>query len=629
MSESRPRTLREIYEAGLSRREALRLGVGVGLGAWAMAWTRPLLGAPAPGAPLGAGIGHGQGDHIAVPPGYAWSRVLSWGDPILPEAGGPFDPAHVAALDARGAERRFGYNNDFLAFLPLPRGSDSSDHGLLVVNHEYTNPELMYPGYPGRWGQAPSARHVDVELASHGLSVVEVERLESGAWRVVGEGGRFNRRITGSTLMELRGPAAGHPRLRTSADPEGRWCLGTFNNCGGGVTPWGTVLTCEENVNFYFNGDRGRLEDQGLAALHARYSYGGGGRGWGRFVSRFDLEQEPHEPCRFNWVVEVDPYDPHATPIKRTALGRMKHEAATTTLTKDGRVAVYMGDDSRFEYLYKFVTRDRLLPEDAEAQRDLLDHGVLHVACCGEDGAGRWVRLVAGEGPLTPENGFNDQADVSIKTRLAADLVGATPMDRPEDVEVDPTTGRVYAALTNNSSRSAERTDAVNARARNQHGQLLEVIEDDEDAASETFRWDLLLLGGDPAQADHGARYGEGSPSFLSCPDNLAFGGDGRLFVATDGQPRRLDVNDGLYLVGTRGAQRGQVRQLLSAVTGAEVTGPCPTHDGRTVFVSIQHPGEGGSLDEPSSRFPDYREDLPPRPSVIALYREDGGIVGD
>jgi|GEM_PF-3976643 len=419
-------SLRALIEARCSRRTAMAAAAVLS----AAAVSKPMFEAKAASTSSDSGpstltfqeIEHGYDGTAHVADGYDWKVLLRWGDPVL--AGAPaFDPLNQTAA---GQERQFGYNNDFIAFLPLPLGSQASDHGLLCVNHEYTIANLMFPK------DMPLAERSAIELAAHGHSVVEIRRT-GHAWKVV-SGSKHARRITAlSTKMTIAGPAAGHPRLQTTADPSGRLVIGTLNNCAGGVTPWGTVLIAEENFPFYFAGFSSAQSER---VNHRRYGVLPVSQYvWSKFYSRFDLSKEPREPNRFGWMVEFDPYDPKSTPVKRTALGRCRHEGATAVANHDGRVVLYSGDDSPFEYLYRFVS-DK--PYDAKARennRDLLDHGVLSVAQFHDDGTLRWSPLVHGSGPLTDAAGFESQADVLIETRRAADLLKATPMDRPEDIE--------------------------------------------------------------------------------------------------------------------------------------------------------------------------------------------------
>ena len=492
----------------------------------------------------------------------------------------------------------------------------------MVVTHEYVNPDLMFAGY-----KASTGTQTGIEMASIGGSVVEVAR-EGAAWRVVADS-RYARRISVNTPMEISGPAAGHDLLKTSADPSGRKVFGTLNNCAGGSTPWGTWLTCEENFNTFFGGDASKLPDP---AAQKRYGVGRETNyNWWRHVDRFNLEKEPNEPNRFGWVVEIDPYDPASTPVKRTALGRFKHEGCTSALAKDGRVVFYSGDDERLDYVYKFVTSRPWHPTDRAANKDLLDEGTLYAARFHDDGRIEWLPLVQGRGPLTAENGFASQADVLIKTRLAADLLKATPMDRPEDIETNPATGRVYVVLTNNGSRKADQVDKANPRAANAHGHIIEITPKDGDHGATEGTWSIFLLAGKPGQ-DPGARYHRATSDngWLSCPDNIAFDGKGRMWIVTDGAPRAAGVADGVYATDTAGFGRALTRLFYQAPTGAEVCGPIFTPDDTTFFLAIQHPGEdkGSTFDRPSTRWPDYKDGMPPRPSVIAITKKGGGQIG-
>ncbi|HYZ31605.1 MAG TPA: PhoX family phosphatase [Crenalkalicoccus sp.] len=573
---------------------------------------------------------HQLAQRDAVAEGHAIQAVIRWGDPVLPGAP-PFDPARQS-VDAQA--RQFGYNNDYLGFFPLPEGSTGADHGLLAVNHEYTLPNLMFPGL-GSLREARgriTAEQMAIERAAMGCSVLELRR-QDGTWRVVQ--GALNRRITAETPIRISGPAAGHPRLRTAGDPAGTTVRGTLNNCAGGQTPWGTVLTCEENFNMYFGGAAAESGPQ--AAAYRRYGIGREAPyPWSRAEPRFDLAREPNEPNRFGWVVEFDPYDPASVPVKRTALGRFKHEGCTHAVNPDGRIVLYMGDDERFDYVYRFVTARPWKAEDRAANRDLLDEGTLSVARFDPDGTLRWLPLVQGEGRLTPEYGFHSQAEVLIEARRAADLLGATPMDRPEDVETDPASGRVYVMLTNNSRRTAQRVDAANPRADNIHGHVIEIAPPGAgrrgvEHAAETARWSVFLAAGRPG-IDPGTQYHRAvsDQGWFSCPDNCAFDSKGRIWIATDGAPEAAGVADGIYAADTAGPGRALTRLFYQAPTGAEVCGPCFTPDDTTLFLAIQHPGEdpGSSFDRPSTRWPDFAEGMPPRPAVIAITRIGGGPVG-
>jgi secreted PhoX family phosphatase len=578
-------------------------------------------------------VPHGVDEAHHVAPGYRADILIRWGDPV--EAGAPaFEPSkQTAAAQAK----QFGYNNDFLGFVPL---SGSGDRGLLCVNHEYTDTPVMVPGGGLGADGKPTRETVEIEMAAHGGSVIEIEKT-SGRWSVVA-GSRYARRITAlATEIDISGPAAGHARLKTSEDPSGRRVVGMVNNCAGGMTPWGTWLTCEENFDGYFMGDPGSHPE---AANHKAYGIGRGRYAWGLYHRRFDVSVEPNEPNRFGWIVEIDPLDPASRPVKRTALGRRKHEGAETIINRDGRLVVYSGDDERFEHVYRFVTAGRVDRANRAANRDLLDAGVMSVARFETDGTLRWVPMVWGQGPLTAANGFASQADVLIEPRRAAKLLGATRMDRPEDVQPNPRTNKVYVALTNNESRKEGDVDPANDRAANMWGQIVEMIAPDGDHAADVFRWEMLVRCGPPGDATAKSTWNPAtSPNgWFSCPDNLAVDGQGRLWVATDqgtAWKRASGTADGIWALETEGPKRGTGRMFYRVPVGAEMCGPCFAPDDRTLFVAVQHPGVDGAKDyapfgknatfeAPATRWPDFKPDMPVRPSVVAIVKEDGGVIG-
>jgi len=628
-------TIGDVILARFSRREALR-----GLTAVAALATLSPTGEPffavaqagdATSAPGFESVPHGNTESHAVAAGYDAQTLIRWGDPL--EAGAPaFDPLQQTA--AKQA-KQWGYNNDFVGWMPLPAGSGSGGHGLLCVNFEYTDYYLMFPGIADGEFAKLTKEQCEIEMAAHGHGVAEVRRDDAtNTWSVVKDS-PYNRRITTiGTECSISGPAAGHERLRTNGDPTGTKVVGTLNNCAGGKTPWGTILIAEENFNLYFGGDPAKtpearnLERLGFKATprHAWYMH----------FPRFDVETDPREPNKFGWIVEYDPYDPKSVPVKRTALGRFKHEGATTVLNKDGRVVAYSGDDERFDYIYRFVSAKRFDPAAGKANGALLDEGTLSVAKFHDDGRLTWLPLVFGQGPLTAENGFASQADVLIETRRAADLLGATPMDRPEDVETNPVTGIVYVALTYNEKRPPERIDAINPRGPNPHGHIIELLPPggsaaERDHAAAEYRWEIFLRAGDPAKAEDGARYGAGvgPDGWLSAPDNVAFDRQGRIWIATDGMPR-FGLADGAYVADTQGPGRAVTRQFYRTPIGAELCGPELNSDDTAYFASVQHPGDvkGSTFDKPATRWPDFRPDMPPRPSVQVIVRKGGGVVG-
>ncbi|MFN3199054.1 MAG: PhoX family protein [Bradymonadia bacterium] len=576
-------------------------------------------------------VPHALDAQLTVPEGYNAQVLLRWGDPI--HAG--MTPLDLAGLTAEEQGRRMGYNNDFIAFHPLPYGSKSSTRGLLSINNEYTNPSLMFPSLGKDDGAALTSEQVAVDMLAHGHTLVEVALGEQG-WSVVLDS-RYNRRLTPLTPMGVSGPAAGHRRMKTAADPEGTAILGTFSNCAGGQTPWGTTLIAEENFQKYFGGNA-TLGDE--AKNHELYGLRPSKttKDWYMADERFNIEKTPHEPNRHGWIVELDPFDPESKPMKRTALGRFKHECATTVHDASGRVAIYSGDDQRFQFVYKFVSAGTVNTEDRKANGQILDDGVLYAARFEADGAMKWLPLVFGKGPLTEENGFKDQGDVLIETRRAAMLMGATPMDRPEDVEVDPITGRIYVMLTQNRRRTPGQADDANPRGPNLGGHILEIIPPkgqgegaaSVDHVSETCTWDVLLLGGNPKEKKWNARFHPDTSEngWLVNPDNGAFDMHGRLWVATDTANDTAGIADGLYACPVRGPERALTRRFMRVPIGAELCGPCFTPDCTTLFVSVQHPGEGTHLDDPNTRWPDFDKALPPRPSVVAIRHGKGEIIG-
>jgi len=573
--------------------------------------------------------------HVAE--GYKADIVVRWGDPLL-KAAAPLDLANQSAARQLA---QFGYNCDFTGYFPLPRESDNSTHGLLWVNHEYTNGELMRPGVENRAENAKISDKAwtEVEMAAHGGTVVEV-RKEGGAWTYVTES-PFNRRITGTTDMAFSGPAAGHDRLKTSADPAGKKVLGMLNNCGGGTTPWGTVLTCEENFNGYFGGDAAKASKE--ERNHKRYGIPTMEKswyGWARHHDRFNIEKEPNEPNRYGWVVEIDPYDPNFVPVKRTALGRFKHEAAACAIGEYGQVAIYSGDDEAGEYVYKFVPRAPYNAHNRAANFGLLNDGVLSVARFADNGTVRWIDLVHGKNGLTAKNGFASQVDVLIEARRAADTVGATRMDRPEDVEFNKYTGSIFVMLTSNATRG-EKTpvNKANPRAKNRFGHIIEITpprdgNGEADHTAATCTWEIFALAGNPADPAHGARYHKdqaATGTWFAAPDNVAFDHKGRIYVLTDqgsGQ-KRNKIPDGVFAADANGPGKGLFKLLFACPVGAEMCGGAFTPDERTLFLSVQHPGEGTAFDAPNTRWPDFKDGMPPRPSVVAVYRPDGKRIGD
>lgn len=650
LSPPREDTIGAVIARRYSRREMLKGSLGV-TAATVLFSEAALLAASGPAKAASVAFAFrevtaGVDENHRVAEGYEANIVVAWGDPLF--AGlGAFDPKRLSAEEQM---KRFGYNNDYVAFFPLDGGNR---RGLLCVNHEYTSPEVMFAGLGGRPDRNDfanmTAAHVATELAAHGASVVEVA-LVADRWQVV-TASPFNRRITVSTPMSIDGPAAGHDRLKTKADPQGRQIIGTINNCAGGQTPWGTYLTAEENFHGYFwtdeKGPDGKRKTKGLGGpqqkSYERYGVPGNWYSWGRYHDRFNVDKEPNEPNRFGWIVEIDPSDAGSTPVKHTALGRFRHEGAEMVINKDGRVVLYSGDDAQFDYVYRFVSKDSYKPGDRAHNLRLLSDGALSVARFGDDGTLSWLPLVFGDGPLVPANGFHSQADVLIDVRLAADLLRATPMDRPEDVQPHPTSGKILVILTNNTARKPGQVDKANPRPQNEFGHIIEMSAPEGDHAAATFKWEILVKCGDPRVAEVGALWhpDTSADGWFAAPDNCAIDAQGRLWIATDqgnAWSQGTGRLDGLYALETEGAKRGLPRLFYQVPIGAEMCGPCFTPDGETVFVAVQHPATDGvknwkpfgresTYENPATRWPDFKPDMPPRPAVVGIRKKGGGKI--
>ena len=563
-------------------------------------------------------------DTITVPEGYIASVIAAWGEPVGlsgEERAFKFDASNTAAEQ----EVQMGMHHDGIHFF----SQNGSASGLLVMNHEYVDDGLLHADGMTTW----TRDKVRKAQAAHGVSVIEVEQKD-GRWQMV-RPSPWARRITASTPMSFGGPAAGHTLLKTAADTAGTRVLGTLNNCGSGITPWGTYLTCEENFIFYFNGP-----DQ-PSAHERRWGLrkGGAGYRWHEHDERFDATKHPNEPNRFGWVVEIDPFNPSSTPVKRTALGRAAHEGATVAVTKDGRAVVYSGEDARFEYIYKFVSRDKIKPGGGFRENaTLLDHGTLYVARFDADGKGRWIALTHGQGPLTAANGFADQGEVLIKTRQASDLLGATKMDRPEWIDIDKQ-GWVYCTLTNNSSRGATNqpgVDAANPRVDNSMGNIIR-WKDAGDFDGLSFEWNHYVLAGDPQLARADAK-GNVKGDAFACPDGLWADARGVLWIQTDMSTSAMGkgdlVNLGNNCMLASDPRTGEIRRFLVGPAGCEITGATATPDGRTMFINIQHPGESPSeRSDPAqprriSNWPDKNPAGRPRSATVVIRKADGGVIG-
>jgi hypothetical protein len=563
-------------------------------------------------------------DTLVVPDAYTAHVLLAWGDPVgvaTPDGRMP-DFAPDGSNTAADQALQAGMHHDGMHFFPIDlpgapmlgaSATLSSRHGLLAINHEYFDGGLLVP----RNANWPASERVRKSQAAVGVSIVEVQLL-GGRWQVL-RPSRYGRRIHANTPVRFSGPAAGHPSMRTREFPDGRTGLGTTGNCARGWTPWGTYLSCEEGCYVFFKPRAKPEQDE------HRMGYGRGERfGWSAADPRFGAERDPNNVNHFDWVVEIDPFDAKSVPVKRTALGRIQHECATPAVCKDGRVAFYLTDDDRDEYLYKFVTARPWSPRDRAANRDLLDEGTLYVAKFDADGSGRWLELAPGRNGLTPEKGFATQSDVCLRTRWAGDAAGATPLDRPEWVAVDPTTpGRLLVSLTNNTSRKSDPKDpgekAVNVRSPNRDGHLVRWTEQGGDHAATRFRWEVFVVAGDPQNPDAVARGTQRGDAFSS-PDGLLVDARGVVWVQTDGGDSKVFGNNSMLAVDPN---TKEARRFLTGPRGCEISGATLTPDGRTMFVNVMHPGEGAK-----SNWPDGGPDARPRSATVVVRRNDGGVIG-
>ncbi|OEF30013.1 PhoX family protein [Vibrio rumoiensis] len=607
----------QIVEKGLSRRRFLQASAATSTIAFftasplANAMARP----PKTQSLLGFDpIAASTADTVIVPRGYQAQSFIAWGDAIHPSAA-----AFSQTNSSADQENQFGDNNDGMTFLLLDR-----NRAVLAVNNESTSYSTLFEDS----GNTLTAEKVRRSQAAVGVSIVELQRAHRGDWQV-NVNGRLNRRITAYTEMELTGPAAGDDKLKTHADPSGTQVLGTFNNCANGSTPWGTYLTCEENFNGFF-GSQNKID---VPDEDARYGInsGDGWFNWHQFDDRFDIEKEPNENHRHGWVVEIDPMNPQSKPKKRTALGRFKHENAALTINKNGRVVVYLGDDERGEHLYKFVSKGKYNEHKPEKNRDLLDEGTLYVAKFdakdGEmHGDGEWIELTFGQNGLTPENGFNNQADVLIFARQAATQVGATTMDRPEWVAINPKSDQVFCTLTNNKYRGVregQEINAANPRENNIYGHIIRWEPKNGNHASSKFFWDIYVMAGNPElYSNDDPRSGSTNitaDNMFNSPDGIGFDNAGRLWIQTDGNYSNsgdfAGMGNNQMLCGD--PNTGEIKRFLSGPTGCEITGLTFSPDNRTLFVGIQHPtGDFSAIDGI------------PRSTVIKITREDGGVIG-
>ena len=548
-------------------------------------------------------------DSVIVADGYSATPFFLHGDPVSEGPGWKFN----AANSSEEAMQQCGQMSDGMWFFPLPVGSMNSDHGLLVMNHEYPRAVQLFAD----GSVAMSAEKVRKMHATVGVSVIEV-KLEKNGWKII-RPSKYARRVHGLTPARLGGPAAGSGLMKSALDATGFAAMGTMANCGIGTTPWGTYLTCEENFHDYFSTQGGPISaTQARYLLRAKPTYK-----HPDFDPRHDASQHPNEFNKCGWVVEIDPFDPTWVPAKRTAIGRCAHESAHYAIARDGRVVVYTGDDARFEYVYKFVSRDRWNPSNRAANRDLLDHGTLYVARFDEAGKGRWIALVQGQNGLTAEAGFPTQAEVVTFARIAGDTVGATKCDRPEWIAVEPKSGEVYAAFTGNRERGRPGKDGANSanpRNNNLFGHIVRWKENGGDAAATNFDWDVFISCGMPDHPDATLR-GNIKGDLFTNPDTLSFDYVGRLWACTDSaeateEELKFRGHDAMIAIDR---VSGESKRFLTGPVGAELTGLTFTPDNRTAWVNVQHPMKD---------WPDTARDGKPRTATLLIRKDDGGIIG-
>jgi secreted PhoX family phosphatase len=548
-------------------------------------------------------------DDLDLPDGFTYRLVRVWGDPVT--------ESREIGLE------RFGYNADYTGLLPLP-GGDANREGLLFVNHEYVN--LPHDGQVGVYaqtfetltGKRMSPDEIKFDL---GASVLHVRKNGAGLWTFV-EGSRYNRRITASpafkpVLLAADGPGAA-VLAATNADRLGAEIHGTHSNCSGATTPWGTFLSCEENVQFW---TPEAVDTTGRGTVGGMFEQLG---------------------SKYGWVVEVDPYDPASVPVKHTALGRFRHENVALRAEASRVVAAYMGDDRTGGHVYKFVSATRYQPGTANrpANMKLLSEGRLFAAKLNTDGSGEWLPLEP-EQRLAPNAGqpmptfletartltdvYETPGAILIDAFRACNAVGATPCGRPEDLEVHDD-GSVYIAFTENGPRGSRLFT-------NRFGEIWRLVEEGNDPTAMRFRWERFSAGGGAPE--------EGG---YSSPDNLIFDRAGNLWVVTDiatrahnraDDPRGVYGNNSLLVIPTSGPDAGRPRRFASGPSECELTGPTFTPDETALFISIQHPGERGGVRTAESRGAGLRNGAvagsnwptpgklgaPPRPGVVVISR--------
>lgn len=559
-------------------------------------------------------------DDFKVAKGYSAKVLIKCGDPIFENALAYDENKNISDEYVKNANLVFGDNADGQKYFPI----NGSEEGLLVVNNEYVNPELMFTHN----GKNMSKNDIFYQQNSLGVSIIKIKRDKSNFYKYELDS-KYNRRININTPMQLTGYAKGDDALKTKLDPNASLVLGTLNNCGCGKTPWGTYLSCEENFDDFFGSKDEKFE---INKSYKRYGIKNQGEVylWHLQDDRFDVKETPNEPNRFGWIVEIDPFDPTSTPKKRTSMGRFKHENCEIVVDKFGNVVAYSGDDENNEFVYKFVAKDKFKPNSPKSNVDILEFGTLYVAkfegSFGDfKGKLKWIELTYGKNGLTKENGFISQADILIRARQAGSFVKATPMDRCEWISKDPNSEFLYATFTNNKIR--QNPDASNPRAKNRYGQILKWAPQNADHSSDEFTWETFILAGNPKVHD-GLYKGSNNinlNNMFNSPDGLAFDKDGRLWIATDGDYSNKKEYEGMGNNQLLCANpfTGEIKRFATGPIACELTGIAFSDDYKTMFISVQHPGEFLK----GSNWPEGKNKTP-KSAVVMITKDDGGIIG-
>ncbi len=713
-------SLETLMQARISRRNMLKGSFGLAAGSFmGVGLTGCLEGSSASTAAattafsLGfTAVAKSTADMLSVPAGYTASLLYRLGDPIN---GSVTDYRNDGTDSAASFASRAGDHHDGMHYFGLNSTGTAPDYsnakrGLLVMNHENITQIFLHTSAEVTAGMPTSGRalaQIDKEVNAHGISVIEVVR-DGGPFQV-NKGSSFNRRLTAASLMDISGPARGDALMVTRFSPFGTQTRGTLNNCANGYTPWGTYLTCEENWAGYFKrpvsstlGAKEKVaQERNIGSTASNGSYGwanpvGGDTSGDDLYNRWDITPGASANTDFRnaantqgWVVEIDPYSPTSVPRKRTAMGRFAHEGAMPAKVVAGKPLVYyMGDDARTEYIYKYVSTKNWEAADASIGGlvigdKYLDDGKLYVAKFNADGSGQWIELNIANASIAgyATYAFANQADVLINSRIAADAVGATPMDRPEWTGVHPVTGDIYVTLTNNSNRgktgsSGKALDAANPRYYNEdgstgnvNGHIIRMKETGSDPVATTFTWDIYLFG---AESDKFANTNINVSALtddndFSSPDGLWFSqaNPGLMWIQTD-DGAYTDVTNCMMLAAIPGAKgdggtvnitntavpsnggldqtvttyagkaasTATLRRFLVGPKGCEITGVAETPDGKALFINVQHPGEDTSaanIATPAlfqSGWPGVSGVDRPRSTTIVITKNDGGLIG-